>query len=322
MLTLRQIEVVRAIMVAGTVNGAAKLLNVSAPGVSRVMKHAEDLLGVKLFARRHGRFVPTPEVKTIIDRINEVHRNLMNLQWSVENLKRGGSSVFSFASVPSIAQFVMPRAMRRLRDRYPALVMNVDIVKIEEAIDYILLKRGELVALSYRLDHPGITSYALAEGELVALVPEGHPLAQRPTIAVAELVDYPLIGVDARDPYGRVIADAFYSHGLSFELSLKVRFAQTVISLVQQNLGVAVIDEFSVATEQIPGIVRVPFAEPTPFAAFVAVNADTPESMFAQDTIGFLREEMTLAVAHRSWRPQAPLSPAKAPKARHRAGPA
>jgi len=46
MLTLRQIEVVRAIMVAGTVNGAAKLLNVSAPGVSRVMKHAEDLLGI------------------------------------------------------------------------------------------------------------------------------------------------------------------------------------------------------------------------------------------------------------------------------------
>jgi hypothetical protein len=37
MLTLRQIEVVRAIMIAGTVNGAAQLLNVSAPGISRTM---------------------------------------------------------------------------------------------------------------------------------------------------------------------------------------------------------------------------------------------------------------------------------------------
>jgi DNA-binding transcriptional LysR family regulator len=41
MLTLRQIEVIRAIMVAGTVGGAARLLNVSSPGISRVMKHAE-----------------------------------------------------------------------------------------------------------------------------------------------------------------------------------------------------------------------------------------------------------------------------------------
>jgi DNA-binding transcriptional LysR family regulator len=38
MLTLRQIEVIRAVMVAGTINGAAKLLNVSAPGISRLMK--------------------------------------------------------------------------------------------------------------------------------------------------------------------------------------------------------------------------------------------------------------------------------------------
>ena len=42
MLTLRQIEVIRAIMVTGTIGGAARLLNVSSPGISRVMKHAES----------------------------------------------------------------------------------------------------------------------------------------------------------------------------------------------------------------------------------------------------------------------------------------
>ncbi len=41
MLTLRQIEVIRAIVVTGSVGGAARLLNVSSPGISRVMKHAE-----------------------------------------------------------------------------------------------------------------------------------------------------------------------------------------------------------------------------------------------------------------------------------------
>jgi Bacterial regulatory helix-turn-helix protein, lysR family len=41
MLTLRQIEAIRAIMVTGSVDGAARLLNVSSPGISRVMKHAE-----------------------------------------------------------------------------------------------------------------------------------------------------------------------------------------------------------------------------------------------------------------------------------------
>ena len=56
MLTLRQIEVIRAIMVTGSVGGAARLLNVSSPGISRVMKHAEALLGLKLFSRKAGRY--------------------------------------------------------------------------------------------------------------------------------------------------------------------------------------------------------------------------------------------------------------------------
>jgi DNA-binding transcriptional LysR family regulator len=83
------------------------------------------------------------------------------------------------ASVPSIGQFVMPRVIARIRKRYTDLLMNIDILKIEEAIDYLLLRRGELVAVSYCLDHPGIRSIPLVEGELVAIVPVGHPLASR-----------------------------------------------------------------------------------------------------------------------------------------------
>ena len=66
MLTLRQIEVIRAIMVTGTVGDAARLLNVSSPGISRVMKHAETSLGVKLFDRKAGRYSPTREAGWVL----------------------------------------------------------------------------------------------------------------------------------------------------------------------------------------------------------------------------------------------------------------
>jgi DNA-binding transcriptional LysR family regulator len=42
MLTLRQIEVFNAVMEAGSVVGAAKMLNISQPVVSRVLRHLED----------------------------------------------------------------------------------------------------------------------------------------------------------------------------------------------------------------------------------------------------------------------------------------
>ena len=61
MMTLRQIEVIRAVMISGTIAGAAKLLNVSAPGISRLIKYTERSLGVRFFVRQSGRYFPTAD---------------------------------------------------------------------------------------------------------------------------------------------------------------------------------------------------------------------------------------------------------------------
>ena len=56
MMTLRQIEVIRAVMISGTITGAAKLLNVSAPDISRQVQYTERSLGVRFFMRQNGRY--------------------------------------------------------------------------------------------------------------------------------------------------------------------------------------------------------------------------------------------------------------------------
>ncbi|MCB2100274.1 MAG: LysR family transcriptional regulator [Rhodobacterales bacterium] len=301
MLTLRQIEVIRAIMVAGTVNGAAELLNVSAPGISRIMKHAESQLGIRLFARRHGRFIPTREARTVFGQLNEVFDKVEGLQFAIDQLKQGVSATFSFASVPSISQFILPRAVKRLRGRFPDLRMDINILKIEEAIDYLLLKRGEVVAMTSKIDHPGLQCQALAMGRLVSILPEGHPLAERETVSIDDLADHPLVGIDGNDPYGRIIASAFETHGHPFNLSIQARFAQTVLALVRHGLGVAIIDEFSVCGRAMPGVVRRPLAEQTSFRVYAVFSNDEPLSMFAEDLVGHLRTEMRAAVQNPPW---------------------
>lgn len=299
MLTLRQIEVIRSIMLAGTVKGAADLLGVSAPGISRVMKHTEGQLGLRLFSRNHGRFVPTTEAHGVFAQINEVFAKVENLQFSIDALKLGGGGVFSFASAPSISQHILPRAVMRLRGHFPKLRMNINILKIEETIDYLLLRKGELVAMSYKIDHPGLVSHLLASGRLVAVVPQGHVLAAKPAIALADLVDFPLIGIDPDDPYGKILAAPFAENGLPFDLSIQARFAQTVSGLVAANLGVAVLDEFSMAARETPGVVARPIVEPTSFKTYGVVNAEVSRSIFVDELIEYLKMEMHEAVAAR-----------------------
>jgi DNA-binding transcriptional LysR family regulator len=201
MLTLRQIEIIRAIMVTGTVAGAARLLNVSSPGISRVMKHAEASIGVKLFNRRGGRYSPTAQANAIFNQINTVYDRVEDLQFVISRIKRGANSELKIGSVPSIANIMVPRAVADLRKTLPNLLIEVDILKIEDAADYLLLGKGELVASSSKLDHSVLACEPLARGRLKCIVPETHPLARQARVTADEIVRYPLLGVDPNDPY-------------------------------------------------------------------------------------------------------------------------
>lgn len=292
MLTLRQIEVIRAVMVTGTIAGAARMLNVAAPGLSRLMKHTEDTLGLKLFTRRGGRFVPTPQARTLFDQVNEVHRNLENLRYAIRNITRGQSSELKLGSVPSIANVMVPLAVTDVRKRYPDLLIDIDILKLEDSIDYLLLGRGEVVAMSYKLDHPALTFEPLASGELYCIVSEQHELARRKSVSAREIARYPLIGIEPTDPYGRIMVGLFERAELDFNIAIKARFGTTVCALVRHDLGIAIIDGFTVAHASMPGIRVIPIREPTTFHTFIAYRRDATISTTAEFFIQALRRRM------------------------------
>ena len=194
--------------------------------------------------------------------------------------------------MPSIAQVMVPRAVEKIRQRYPDLKMDINILKIEEVIDYLLLDKGDCAAISYRLDHPALDFLPLASGRLYCIVPEDHVLAQRKRISAAEMTRFPLIGIDPNDPYGRIMSELFARNKLPYDITIRARFGNTVCSLVQARLGIAIIDEFSVAHGGIPGVKLLEIQEPTRFETFVAVKRGAALSPYANHFITTLRSEM------------------------------
>ncbi|WP_295042991.1 LysR family transcriptional regulator [uncultured Paracoccus sp.] len=300
-MTLRQVEVIRAVMMAGTIQGAAKLLNVSAPGISRLVKYTESSLGIRLFERKGGLFVPSSEAEAIFQMIHQVYRQMENLNGAVGALRKGEDVRLSFASAPSIAQFIAARAIRGVRQRFPDLFIDLNILKIEETTDYLLLDKGEFVIMSSAVDNPALTCEPLARGRLVAIVPDGHRLAARPTISVHDLAAEDFVGVNPDDPYGAALAQPFRDAGISPRYTMRGRFAQTVVSLVRHGLGVAVIDEFSVAEVYMPGITRRPLTESAGITAWAVTRKGRHLSSFADHAIDRFRRELAQAVARDDW---------------------
>lgn len=300
-MTLRQIEVIRAVMMTGTISGAARMLNVSSPGISRLVKHTEESLGIRLFERKAGLFTPSVEASAVFDQVREVYKGVENLQLAVGALQKGEDVRLAFASAPSIAQFIAARVLQRVRTRFDDLFIDLNILKIEETVDYLLLERGEFVIMSSAVQNAAIDNEQIAAGRLVVVLPDGHPLAEKAIISVEDLRDQQLIGVDPEDPYGALLAEPFAKAGIPLHHSMRGRFAQTVVSLVRHGLGVALIDEFSVAEVYMPGLVRRMLAEEVHVKTYVARKKGRILSGFAEYTIQQFRRELAKAIEDRPW---------------------
>ena len=103
---------------------------------------------------------------------------------------------------------------------------------------------------------------------------------------------HPLIGIDPNDPYGRIMAGILRGSGLTYEVTIKARFGTMVCALVGRGLGIAVIDEFTLAAGTWPDIVALPIVKWTEFQTYIAFRRDAILSSYCEHFIALLRREM------------------------------
>ncbi len=290
-LTLRQIEVIRAVMIAGTIAGAARLMNVAQPGVSRTMKHIESALGIKLFVKKAGRYVPTDEARDIFAQLQEVHRKSTTCNFPSVSWSEGRGVELALGSVPSIAHAMMPEAIAGLMRLYPDIRINFDILRIEEAIDYLLLGKGELVAMSYHLTHPSITFEPLSKGHLVCIAAREHPIAGRTEISArrdrrASAHRYRPARSLRGDHGGHIREEK-----LEYRTPIRARSAHGLCA-GQADLGIAVIDAFTVGHIADQEMAVIPISEDTEFQTYVAYRADAASPAMPSRLVTTLRRVM------------------------------
>ena len=185
------------------------------------------------------------------------------------------------------------------RDGHTPLLRAIGAGRIKVAD--LLLERGEFVIMSSAVENAAIENEEIAEGRLVVILPEGHALARQDAVSARDIAEEDLIGVDPDDPYGRLLARPFEVAGITPPHAMRGRFAQTLVSMVRHGLGVAVIDEFSVAEVYMPGLERRPLVEDVRVKSFVSRKKGRVLSGFAEFTIAQFRRELGRAVEDGPW---------------------
>jgi len=244
-MNLRQIEVFRAVIVTGSVSGAARLLHVSAPAVSRVLSHTESRLGFLLFERVKGRLHPTAEARRLYLEVEQVYggvQRIDNLSHELAVRRRG---LVSILSSPSFGQMLVPLAIAQLRTALPDVQVHFHCLTHEALKEQILQQRADIGISTFPVDHPSLATQPVASGRLVCICPQSHPLSAHREIGVDDLRPHELIGYPHTSPLGRRIDQMFAAHGAGPRIGIEVMSPQYACALVHAGGGIALVDEFS-----------------------------------------------------------------------------
>ncbi|HAS6931983.1 TPA: LysR family transcriptional regulator [Vibrio parahaemolyticus] len=292
-MNLRQLEVFYAIMQAGTVSGAARLLHVSQPNVTRVLAHTEQQLSFVLFERVKGRLVPTQEAKALLPEAEKVYQQLGQFR-SLTNKVKQGTQHLRVGAPPVLAAHL--------------LAPTVALLSKEHGISFELLtaNRDELCSglLKHELDvaiafgeetPPALMGHVLLKENLALIAPKSAAIPAEKTVILEELIshDLPIIGLDSRDPLGLLLHQTLSARDEHYQHAITVRSYSAAAELVKHQAGFAIVDPWTAKQYRQDDAVSVHALEPNmSFSVSILFAEHTTQSIATKQFITALKQQM------------------------------
>jgi DNA-binding transcriptional LysR family regulator len=251
----------------GSISGAADVLGYTQPAISQQLAALEREVGTLLVDRSLRPLRATPAGERLRPHAERVLAAAGAADAVAEDV-RGGMRRLRLAAFTSALSSFVPAAVRDLRRAHADLIVQVLQLETREAIESVLAGQADVAVVHHM---PGVAVPAttglerrrLLVDDLYVVVPEGHPLARRDELSVADLENEQLVLPRRDTPAGRfrsvveqLCAQAGFAPRVAYELD-DLPAAQAFVAA-----GIAVVPMHGLTLAAAgPGVVALPLAE-------------------------------------------------------------
>jgi DNA-binding transcriptional LysR family regulator len=241
---------------------AARRLAISQPPLSLNIQQLEASVGARLFERDSRGVRLTAAGRAFRESATALLAQAESARLLARDIEAGAIGRLRVGFVGSMLYRGLPEHLQAFRERYPGMQVALTELNSQEQIDSLL--HGELDA---GFIHTGrvpdeLTARLIHREPFVCCVPMAHPLAALPKVPLADLRDEPFVLFSRKaspDYYSRIV-DLCASHGFYPRVLHEVRHWLSVVSLVSQGMGIALVPA-AMARSGLAGATFVPLAE-------------------------------------------------------------
>lgn len=252
---------------------AAELLRMSQPPLSVAVKALETELGVQLFERSTRKVTLTPEGEAFRESVQQLLEGLDTAVTELSEVRRGVRGKLRVGYVSSASYSILPRAVQSFQEQLPLVELSLHPLTSAEQLSWLTERKLDIGIVRDQTPLPGLRREQVLSEQLVAVLPEHHPLAAESQLTAEQLADQPLILFphDLMPGYLSRIAEVFEKLDAPLNIVQRTVHQETVLGLVAAGVGSSILPA-SVARITMPGVVSRPL---------VATSAGTHQAISA-----------------------------------------
>jgi DNA-binding transcriptional LysR family regulator len=224
---------------------AAARLHITQPALSRQIRALEEELGLELLRRTKRTVALTEAGSAFLVEVRKALQQVESAIYVAQRAARGEIGSLRIAYAPSAMHTVLPEILRRFRDRYPTVKLEMNELCTLDQVNALRTETADVGFLHPPVDAAFLALSPLQGERLVVALPHGHPLAAHSQLSLKSLAAEPFI----LHPHyeGPVLYDQILSlcRAAGFEPQIvheEVKY-QTRVVLVAAGLGLTFVPE-------------------------------------------------------------------------------
>ncbi|MBT5818060.1 MAG: LysR family transcriptional regulator [Proteobacteria bacterium] len=241
MITLRQVDAFRAVMITGTITGAAEMMNISQPAVTRLIQELERALGFDLFTRQGRQIVPTVESRLFFDEVETSHLGLDQLTQSAANIREHKEGSLRLVTIPSVVTMFIGQILKAFDTAFPNVAVSLEVQPTQRVFEYITSGQCDLGISTLPMENPAVVSQPVLRGQSVCIFPKRHRLSSKAKITPKDLEGEEFISYRSDSLYRHRVDQVFSKSKVNRSLRYEARTTDTICKLVANGIGVSVI---------------------------------------------------------------------------------
>jgi DNA-binding transcriptional LysR family regulator len=292
----RQVEAFRAMMLTGSVTDAAKLMAVTQPAVSRLLRDIQALLKMELFERRGSGLVPTAAATALYMEVERSFVGLDRITAAAEEIRGRRTGTLRIAAMPALSNGYLPRLAGRFLKERPNLNLSFVGVISPIVIDWVLNNQCDVGFAEVPIAHAGMPSVRLPPLPRVAILPTDHRLAAKPTLVPRDFEGETFVSLSAGTTGRHLIDQVFNREDVRRVLRVETTLSEIMCGMVSSGLGVGICDPFTAREFEGRGIVVRRFSPRIDFefsAVFPPQRSPSPVALDLVETVRNALEKLS-----------------------------